>query len=82
MQQHLKQLKRCCKLFYVSIYIALCSTESKRPVSLKVLEVNIIWHKHYVIIPSYQIIVSSIKFKKKRFAKFMIPIVLFKKFLS
>ena len=29
----------------------------------------------------YQIIVSSIKFKK-RFAKFMIPIALFKKFLS
>ena len=29
----------------------------------------------------YQIIVSAIKFRK-RFAKFMIPIVLFKKFLS
>ena len=45
MQLHLKLLKYCCKLFYVSKYIALCSTESQRSVSLKVLEGNIFRHK-------------------------------------
>ena len=37
----LKPLEHCCKMFYVSIYIALCSTESQ----LKVLERNIFRHK-------------------------------------
>ena len=42
---HLKALEHCCKLFCASIYITLCSTDSHRSVSLKVLEGNFIRHK-------------------------------------
>ena len=45
MQLDIKQSKHCCKLFYVSIYIALCSTDFQQSISLKVLEGNIIRHK-------------------------------------
>ena len=40
---HLKPLKHCCKLSYISTYMVLCSTDSHWSVSLKVLEGNIIW---------------------------------------
>ena len=67
MQLHLNPLKHCCKLFYVSLYIALCSTESQWPISVKVQERNIIIIKK-VKIPSYQSINENVyKLRKNIF---------------
>ena len=47
MQLHLKPTDalKCCNLSNISIYMALCSTDSHRSISLKVQEGNAIWHK-------------------------------------